>query len=108
MITWIIGLLMIIILISLGLTIAFSMMTVGFIGLSFIIGIEPALSMVGQVFFDNGMSYTLSILPLFLFFRSITQANFSASIPLESCIVPFESDIDTTLPSSWITFSAAN
>ena len=66
MITWIIGLLMIILLISLGLPIAFSMMTVGFIGLSFIIGIEPALSMVGQVFFDNGMSYTLSILPLFL------------------------------------------
>ena len=66
MITWSIGLLFVILLIALGLPIAFSMMIVGFIGLNFIIGIEPTLSMVGQVFFDNGMTYTLSILPLFL------------------------------------------
>ena len=36
------------------------------LGLVFIIGIEPSLAMVGQIFFDNGMNYTLSILPLFL------------------------------------------
>ena len=53
MITWSIGLLFVILLIALGLPIAFSMMIVGFIGLNFIIGIEPTLSMVGQVFFDD-------------------------------------------------------
>ena len=66
MLVWSVGLLVVILLIALGLPIAFSMMIVGFLGLTYIIGIEPALSMLGQVFFDNGMSYSLSILPLFL------------------------------------------
>ena len=52
--------------IALGLPIAFSMASIGFLGLIFIIGIDPSLAMAGQVFFDNGMNYTLSILPLFL------------------------------------------
>ena len=66
MLVWSVGLLAVILLIVLGLPIAFSMMIVGFLGLTYIIGLDPALSMVGQVFFDNGMSYSLSILPLFL------------------------------------------
>ena len=66
MLVWSVGLLVVILLIALGLPIAFSMMIVGFLGLTYIIGLDPALSMVGQVFFDNGMSYSLSILPLFL------------------------------------------
>ena len=66
MLIWIIGLLTVILLIASGLPIAFSMMIVGFLGLTYIIGLDPAFSMVGQVFFDNGMSYSLSILPLFL------------------------------------------
>jgi tripartite ATP-independent transporter DctM subunit len=60
------GLILVIVLITLGLPIAFSMATIGFLGLVFIIGIEPSLAMIGQIFFDNGMNYTLSILPLFL------------------------------------------
>ncbi len=66
MFVWILGLILVIVLITLGLPIAFSMATIGFLGLVFIIGIEPSLAMVGQIFFDNGMNYTLSILPLFL------------------------------------------
>ena len=66
MLVWSVGLLAVILLIVLGLPIAFSMMILGFLGLTYIIGLDPALSMVGQVFFDNGMSYSLSILPLFL------------------------------------------
>ena len=66
MLVWSVGVLAVILLIVLGLPIAFSMMIVGFLGLTYIIGLDPALSMVGQVFFDNGMSYSLSILPLFL------------------------------------------
>ena len=66
MFVWILGLILVIVLIALGLPIAFSMATIGFLGLVFIIGIEPSLAMIGQIFFDNGMNYTLSILPLFL------------------------------------------
>ena len=66
MFVWILGLILVIVLITLGLPIAFSMATIGFLGLVFIIGIEPSLAMIGQIFFDNGMNYTLSILPLFL------------------------------------------
>ena len=66
MLIWMLGLVLVIVLIALGLPIAFSMMIIGFFGLTYIIGLEPALAMVGQVFFDNGMSYSLSILPLFL------------------------------------------
>ena len=66
MFVWILGLILVIVLITLGLPIAFSMATIGFLGLVFIIGIESSLAYVGQIFFDNGMNYTLSILPLFL------------------------------------------
>ena len=61
MIIWIIGLVLVILLIALGLPIAFSMLTVGFLGLITLIGLDPALAMIGQIFFDNGMNYTLSI-----------------------------------------------
>ena len=66
MLTWIIGLVLVMAMIALGLPIAFSMAAIGFIGLIFIIGTDASLAMIGQVFFDNGMNYTLSILPLFL------------------------------------------
>jgi len=66
MLTWIIGLVLVMVMIALGLPIAFSMAAIGFIGLTFIIGTDASLALIGQVFFDNGMNYTLSILPLFL------------------------------------------
>ena len=50
MFVWILGLILVIVLITLGLPIAFSMATIGFLGLVFIIGIEPSLAMVGQIF----------------------------------------------------------
>ena len=66
MLIWILGLISVILMIAVGLPIAFSMLTVGFFGLVILIGFSPSLAMIGQIFFDNGMSYTLSILPLFL------------------------------------------
>ena len=66
MLIWILGLLSVILMIAIGLPIAFSMLTVGFFGLVILIGFSPSLAMIGQIFFDNGMNYTLSILPLFL------------------------------------------
>ena len=67
MLIWILGLLSVILMIAMGLPIAFSMLTIGFFGLVILIGFSPSLAMIGQIFFDNGMNYTLSILPLFLF-----------------------------------------
>ena len=66
MLIWILGLLSVILMIAMGLPIAFSMLTIGFFGLVILIGFSPSLAMIGQIFFDNGMNYTLSILPLFL------------------------------------------
>ena len=66
MLTWALGLIFLIICISLGIPIAFAMMSIGFLGLTYIIGFEPSSAMIGQIFFDNGMNYTLSILPLFI------------------------------------------
>lgn len=42
------------------------MTLVGLVGLSALLGPQPALAMLGQVFHDNGMSYTLSVMPLFV------------------------------------------
>ena len=66
MFIWITGLVIVVLLIASGLPIAFSMLIVGFLGLITLLGLDPALAMIGQIFFDNGMNYTLSILPLFL------------------------------------------
>ena len=66
MFIWIIGLVLVVLMIAMGLPIAFSMLIIGFLGLVTLIGLDPALAMIGQIFFDNGMNYTLSILPLFL------------------------------------------
>lgn len=66
MLDWILGVACTLGLIALGVPITFAMTIVGFVGIVAIIGMAPAMSMLGQVFFDNGMSYTLSVMPLFV------------------------------------------
>jgi tripartite ATP-independent transporter DctM subunit len=63
---WAIGIAAVLALIALGVPIAFAMTASGMAGVAIIIGVNPMLSMLGQVFFDNGMSYTLSVMPLFV------------------------------------------
>lgn len=63
---WSIGIVAVLTLIALGVPIGFAMAAVGMIGTAVIIGVDPMLAMVGQVFFDSGMSYTLSVVPLFV------------------------------------------
>jgi C4-dicarboxylate transporter, DctM subunit len=63
---WAIGIAAVLALIALGVPIAFAMTAIGMAGVAWIIGLSPMLSMLGQVFFDNGMSYTLSVMPLFV------------------------------------------
>lgn len=63
---WPVGALALFILLFLGMPISISLTLIGSIGTLSIIGLEPALSLLGQVFFDNGRAYSLSVLPLFL------------------------------------------
>ncbi|WP_430512448.1 TRAP transporter large permease [Pannonibacter phragmitetus] len=63
---WEIGILILFALLAAGIPISFALAAVGTAGTVAIIGLNPALSLLGQTFFDNSRSYSLSILPLFL------------------------------------------
>ncbi|MBB4302060.1 tripartite ATP-independent transporter DctM subunit [Rhodobium orientis] len=64
--SWPIGSLVLFALMLLGVPISFALALVGTVGVVSIIGLEPALTLLGQTFFDNSRTYSLSILPLFL------------------------------------------
>ncbi|MEH0073376.1 TRAP transporter large permease [Pannonibacter sp. Pt2] len=63
---WEVGILILFALLAAGIPISFALAAVGTAGTVAIIGLNPALSLLGQTFFDNSRSYSLSILPLFL------------------------------------------
>ena len=62
----IIGFLALFALLFLGLPIAFGMGIVGFTGYALLVGVGPASLRVGQIAFETGLSYSLSVLPLFI------------------------------------------
>lgn len=64
--SWPIGSLVFLALMFAGLPLTFAMALVGLLGTMSIIGMEPAMTLLGQTFFDNGREYSLSVLPLFL------------------------------------------
>ena len=66
MIVWIVGIVAFLALIAVGVPMAIAMTLVGAVGLIALIGVWPTLAMLGQTFHDNGMSYTLSVMPLFV------------------------------------------
>ncbi len=66
MIDWILGIVALLVLIAGGIPIAFAMTIVAFAGIIVKIGAAPGMALLGQVFYDNGMSYTLSVMPLFV------------------------------------------
>jgi len=66
MLDWMVGIIVLLALIAGGVPIAFAMTAVALVGIGWLIGLAPALSVLGQVFYDNGMSYTLSVMPLFV------------------------------------------
>lgn len=79
--TAILGLLCLLALILLRLPIAFAMLSVGFVGVALVVGFRPALSMVGQIAFDTGLSYELSVLPLFILMGNfVTRAGLSEEL----------------------------
>ncbi|WP_028029451.1 TRAP transporter large permease [Gemmobacter nectariphilus] len=63
---WPIGLVILFVLLFAGIPISFALIIVGVLGVTAIIGFDPAMAMLSQVFFDTARSYTLSVVPLFL------------------------------------------
>ena len=63
---WEVGLVILFGMLLLGVPIGLALTFVGTVGTAAIIGIDPALSLLGQTYFDNSRAYSLSILPLFL------------------------------------------
>jgi C4-dicarboxylate transporter, DctM subunit len=61
-----VGVLAFLILSFLRLPIAFSMGVVGFVGVGYMVNFSAAASMVAQVAYETGLSYTLSVIPLFV------------------------------------------
>ena len=55
--------------------IAFAMAAVGGIGFALLRGWEPAWAMTGQVAFDTALSYSLSVIPLFIFMGNVLAAS---------------------------------
>jgi C4-dicarboxylate transporter DctM subunit len=65
----------------LRLPIAYSMALVGFVAYAMMVSTTAALSMVGSVAFETGMSYTLSIVPLFVLMGNlVTKAGLSSEL----------------------------
>ncbi|MXN65473.1 TRAP transporter large permease subunit [Stappia sp. GBMRC 2046] len=64
--TWLPGLVILLIVMMAGVPIAMAMAAIGALGLTAILGFGPAMAIVGQTTFDTGMSYTLSVVPLFV------------------------------------------
>jgi len=66
------------VLMFIGVPIAWSLTLVGFVGVAMLRGLDPALSMVGQIAFETPMSYDLSVVPLFILMGSlVNQAGFA-------------------------------
>ncbi|MEP3295258.1 MAG: TRAP transporter large permease [Pseudoruegeria sp.] len=55
--------------------IAFAMAAVGGIGFAMMRGWGPAWAMTGQVAFDSALSYSLSVIPLFIFMGNVLAAS---------------------------------
>ena len=61
--------------------IAFSMIIVGFIGMSWSMNLEGALANVGQTAFDAAINYELSVVPLFVLMGNfVTRARLSEEL----------------------------
>jgi C4-dicarboxylate transporter DctM subunit len=62
----ILGFFLMLVLILLGVNVAFALITLGFIGLTILMGVEPALSSIAIIAFGRASSYDFAVMPLFL------------------------------------------
>ena len=56
-----------------GVPIAWALTVIGFTGVAILRGLDPALSMVGQIAFETPMSYDLSVVPLFILMGNLVN-----------------------------------
>lgn len=75
MLVSLIGLAILMLSLFVGLPIAWGMLLVGTIGFSYFTGIEAAYSMAAQTAFDTGMSYSFTVLPLFILMGNLVNAS---------------------------------
>ena len=61
-----IGFAILLLMVFMGFPLGFAMVIVGFVGFGLVRGWEPALETVGQLILDFAMSYSFSVLPLFV------------------------------------------
>ena len=81
MIESLLGFAALLLLILLRMPIDFAMALVGFIGFGLLRGWDAAFAMVGQTAFDSGLSYSLSVVPLFILMGNlVTQAGLSREL----------------------------
>ncbi|MGX1308703.1 tripartite ATP-independent transporter DctM subunit [Amorphus suaedae] len=75
---WVPGLVALLVLLFAGVPIAVAMGLVGAVGLSLIIGVQGGMAIVGQSLYDTSLSYSLSVVPLFILMGNfVTRAGLS-------------------------------
>jgi C4-dicarboxylate transporter DctM subunit len=68
-------------LLLLGVPIGFGMAAVGLLGFAYVIGLSPALAMLGQIAYETPVSYSLTVIPLFILMGNfITRAGLSREL----------------------------
>lgn len=75
MLVSLIGLAFLLFSLFIGLPIAWGMLLVGTIGFSYYTGFEAAYTMAAQTAFDTGMSYSFTVLPLFILMGNLVTAS---------------------------------
>jgi len=79
--TWLPGLLILLVVMLAGVPIAMAMALVGGLGLTVLLGFTPAMAIIGQTTFDTGLSYSLSVVPLFVLMGNlVTRAGLSQEL----------------------------
>lgn len=68
-------------LLLLGVPIGFGMAAVGLLGFAYVVGLAPALAMLGQIAYETPLSYSLIVIPLFILMGNfITRAGLSREL----------------------------
>lgn len=69
------GLLVLLLLLFMGVPIAWGMLLVGIVGFSHLNSLEAALAMAAQIGFDTAMNYHFTVLPLFILMGNLVNAS---------------------------------
>ncbi|MBI4967474.1 MAG: TRAP transporter large permease [Rhodospirillales bacterium] len=78
---WLIGMVVMLAVILVGVPIAFAMALLGFLGTATIVGWKPAFGMIAQITYDTGLSYELSVVPLFILMGNfVTRSGLSEEL----------------------------